>query len=306
MTKWPTKIEITEVGPRDGLQNQSKLISTASKISLIDALSDTGLNCIEASAFVHPKWVPQLADADEVFAGIKRKDGVTYTALVPNESGWNRALASGVDEISVLTAASETFCERNTNTTIDRALKRIEPIIEHAQSCGVRVRGYISCVVACPYEGEIDMQKVAYIAERMTGMGIQTIALGETIGVAVPEDIRKLYDALDGVLAPEKTVMHLHDTRGTALACACEAMQCGVVAFDASCGGLGGCPYAPGAAGNIATEDLVYFADRMGIETGIDLEALVAASSRIEKELDCPLRSRAYRAFQDAQTRPSA
>jgi hydroxymethylglutaryl-CoA lyase len=306
MIDWPKKIQITEVGPRDGLQNQTKLISTASKISLIDALSKTGLSCIEASAFVHPEWVPQLADADEVFAGINRKNGVIYTALVPNESGWNRALASGVDEISVLTAASETFCERNTNTTIDGALERIQPIIEHALSCGVGVRGYISCVVACPYEGVIDMQKVRYIAKRMTDMGVQNIALGETIGVAVPTDIRKLYDALDGVLSPEKTVMHLHDTRGTALACACEAMQCGVVSFDASCGGLGGCPYAPGAAGNIATEDLVYFADSSGIETGIDLGALVAASTIIEKELDIPLRSRAYRAFKDAHTRPSA
>ncbi len=306
MSEWPTSIQITEVGPRDGLQNQSKPISTEAKISLINALSKTGLTCIETSAFVHPTWVPQLSDADEVFAGINRNSNVLYTALVPNERGWNRALAAGADEIAVLSAASETFCQRNTNTSIDGAIERIRPIVEHAVTCEVGVRGYISCVIACPYEGDTNLQTVRYITQQMLDMGITDIAFGETIGVAVPLDIRRLFDALDGVLSPEDSILHLHDTRGTALACVSEAMRCGVRSFDASCGGLGGCPYAPGAAGNIATEDLVYFANKMGIETGVDLNALIAASSMIEKEIDCPLQSRTYRAFQDAHTRPSS
>jgi hydroxymethylglutaryl-CoA lyase len=306
MSEWPKTIQIIEVGPRDGLQNQSKLISTEVKIALIDALSKTGLTCIEASAFVHPTWVPQLADADDVFAGIHRNSNVLYTALVPNERGWNRALAAGADEIAVLTAASETFCQRNTNTSIEGAIDRIRPIVEHATTCDVGVRGYISCVIACPYEGETNLQTVRSITQQMLDMGITDIAFGETIGVAVPSDIRRLFDALDGVLSPEDSILHLHDTRGTALACVSEAMRCGVKSFDASCGGLGGCPYAPGAAGNIATEDLVYFAHRMGIETGINLDALIDASSIIEKELGCQLQSRTYRAFQDAHTRPSS
>ena len=306
MSNLPTTIQITEVGPRDGLQNQAKPISTDTKIKLINALSNTGLTCIEASAFVHPTWVPQLADADEVFAEIDRNENVSYSALVPNERGWNRALAAGTDEIAVLTAASETFCLRNTNTSIDGAIERIRPIVEHATACDVGVRGYISCVIACPYEGKTDLKTVRNITKRMLDMGIKDISFGETIGVAVPTDIRRMFDALDGVLAPENSIMHFHDTRGTALACVYESMQCGVRRFDASCGGLGGCPYAPGAAGNIATEDLVYFAHQMGIETGIDLDALITASRIIERELDCPLQSRTYRAFQDLHTRPSS
>jgi hydroxymethylglutaryl-CoA lyase len=299
MAQWPKQISITEVGPRDGLQNQSVPISTEKKIELIDALSQTGIKTIEASAFVHPKWIPQLLDADEVFAGIKRVDGVKYTALVPNERGWSRALAAGVDEIAVLTAASETFCLENTNTSIDGSLKRLQPIVEHAVTCGTEVRGYISCVVACPYEGLTDMQEVRTIVMRLLDFGISKISLGETLGVAKPNDIRKLYDALDGVLTPEESVLHLHDTFGNALACASEAMHCGVIQFDTSCGGLGGCPFAPGAAGNLATEDLVAFASENGIETGVDFSLLARASNIIEHELECQLQCKAYRAFQD-------
>ncbi|MDP7005161.1 MAG: hydroxymethylglutaryl-CoA lyase [Phycisphaerales bacterium] len=306
MSHWPDKIHITEVGPRDGLQNQSKLISTETKINLINALSQTGLTSIEASAFVHPKWVPQLADADEVFAGIEKNKKVKYSALVPNERGWNRALAAGVDEIAIFVAASEAFSEINTNTTIRGSIDRIRPIVEHATASDVGVRGYISCVIACPYEGKVDLQKVREITQELLDMGIKDIALGETLGIAVPSDICRLFDALDGVLSPEKSILHLHDTSGRGIACAAEAMHCGVLSFDASCGGLGGCPYAPGAAGNIATEDLVHFAHSNGIETGVDLVKLVAASGIIEKELDCPLRSATYRTFQDAQTRPSS
>jgi len=299
MSNWPKKIQITEVGPRDGLQNQPKPISTDTKIALINALSETGLHCIEASAFVHPHWIPQLADADDVFARINRNPKVQYTALVPNDRGWDRAVAAKANEIAVLTAASETFCQRNINTSIEGSIQRLEPIVQRALSSGVGVRGYISCVIACPYEGETDPAKVLEIIKRLQGIGIDDIALGETIGVAVPTDIRRLYDAIEESLLPSQSVLHLHDTRGTALVCAAEAMRCGVVRFDASCGGLGGCPYAPGSAGNIATEDIVYFASRMGIETGIDLGALVSASRIIEEALDSPLRSRAYKSFQD-------
>tara|TARA_B100001964_G_scaffold221614_1_gene265799 strand:+ start:81 stop:947 length:867 start_codon:yes stop_codon:yes gene_type:complete len=287
MKPLPKQIQITEVGPRDGLQNQATLISTKKKIELVDALSITGLNSIEVTSFVHPKWIPQLSDADEVFAGIQRHENVKYSALVPNERGWSRALAAGIDEVCVLAAASESFSMRNTNTSIEGALKRILPIAEHATACGIDVRGYISCVTACPYEGKTNVKVVRLIAEQMLDMGITTIALGETIGVAVPSDIRKLYDALDGVLLPEESVLHLHNTQGNALDCVNEAIKCGVVQFDSSCGGLGGCPYAPGAAGNLSTEDLVIFAHNQGIETGIDFDLLVSASRIIERELDC-------------------
>jgi hydroxymethylglutaryl-CoA lyase len=305
MTAFVKRIQITEVGPRDGLQNQPTLLNPQKKIDFVNALSLTGLKTIEVTAFVHPKWVPQLADAGEVFSGINRAEGVKYTALVPNERGWFRALSAGVDEVAVLTAATETFCQRNTNTSIEGALQRIAPIAEHAIDRGVAIRGYISCVIACPYEGPTDLSVVRTITQQMLEMGITTVALGETIGVAKPDDIRRLYDALDGVLSPENSVLHLHDTHGHALECAAEAMKCGVVQFDSSAGGLGGCPYAPGAAGNIATEDLVSFANQNGIETGIDFDLLVAASRIIEQELNCNLRSSAYRAFQDAQTRPN-
>lgn len=305
MKDYPKRIQITEVGPRDGLQNQSTTIPTQTKIALVNALSQTGLQRIETSAFVHPSWIPQLADADEVFNGIKRNEKVLYTALVPNERGWIRALEASVDEIAVLTAVSETFCMKNTNASIEDSIHRLEPIVKAASTRGIRVRGYISCVIACPYEGETDLIAVRHVTERLLDIGIDDIVFGETIGVAVPKDICRLYDAVDGVISPEDSILHLHDTRGTALVCAAEAMRCGVFQFDASCGGLGGCPYAVGAAGNIATEDLVYFAQRMGIETGVDLEALIAASSIIETALHTPLRSRAYRAFQDLQTLPS-
>jgi hydroxymethylglutaryl-CoA lyase len=301
----PKKIHITEVGPRDGLQNQEKIISTEKKIELVNALSRTGLEAIEVSAFVHPTWIPQLSDADEVFAGIKRSKSVKYSALVPNEHGWSRALAAGLDEVAVIAAASETFSEKNTNTSIQGSLERIKPIAQQAISSGIAVRGYISCVVACPYEHQTDLTVVRLIAEQLLDMGISTISLGETLGVALPRDIRKLYDAIDGVLAPEESVLHLHNTSGKALECVEAAMGCGVIAFDASCGGLGGCPYAPGAAGNLATEDLVEYAHQRGIETGIDFDLLTSASRIIEDELGCQLQSVAYRTSQDPQIRPN-
>ncbi len=287
MTPLPENIIITEVGPRDGLQNQPTIVPTQKKIDLINALSLCGVQTIEVSSFVHPEWIPQLSDADEVFAGITRNENVKYSAVVPNERGWERALAVGVDEVAVLAAATETFCQKNTNSSIQSVMQRIGPIAEHANSCGVDVRGYISCVIACPYEGPTDLNIVRTIAEQMLDMGISAISLGDTIGVALPHDIRRLYDALDGVLAPEQSILHLHNTHGHALDCVTEAIHCGVIQFDTSCGGLGGCPYAPGAAGNLATEDLVSFAKEHGIETGIDFELLAQASRTIEMELDC-------------------
>ena len=296
----PSTIRVTEVGPRDGLQNQAEVISTRTKIALVNALSESGVQHIEVSAFVHPEWVPQLADADEVFDGITRVSGVTYSALVPNEQGWSRAEKANVGEVAVITAASETFSKKNTNTSIQGSIERLEPIVQHATSKGIRVKGYISCTIACPYEERTDLQVVRNIAEQLLDLGVSTISLGETMGIAIPTDIRKLYDALDGVLTPEASILHLHNTHGRALECVNEAMQCGVFQFDSSCGGLGGCPYAPGAAGNLATEDLVMFASQLGIETGIDFESLVAASQFIESELACKLPSAAYRKSQDA------
>jgi len=300
MSQWPEKIQITEVGPRDGLQNQPSLISTQTKIELINALSETGLTQIEATAFVNPTWVPQLADADDVFAGISKNKQVRYWGLVPNIRGWDRALAAGVDGIAVLAAASETFCKKNTNTTINGAIERMRPIVSQANSSDIGVRGYISCVIACPYEGKVELSKVRHIAECMLDMGICEISLGDTIGAAESEDMRKLFDALDGVLQPEDAIVHLHDTRGNALECVEEALLCGVKSFDASCGGLGGCPYALGAAGNVATEDLVDFAHNLGIETGVDLDKLAVASEIIESALGFPLQSKTYRALQDS------
>ncbi len=293
----PTSIEITEVSPRDGLQNQSSVITTETKIAFVDALSKTGLQRIEVSSFVNPKWVPQLADAAEVFSGIIRSGNVKYSALVPNEQGWERAMEVGVDEIGLMTSASETFCKRNTNTSIADSIERIKPLVESAKANGVGTRGYVSCVVACPYEGEVDSGHVRSVVKQLLDIGVENISLGETIGVAVPSDIARLYDALEGVLSPEQSILHLHDTRGTALACVFSAMQLGVRRFDASSGGLGGCPYAPGAAGNLATEDLVYFANRMGIDTGVHLAQLISATRIIEESLDSPLKSRVYRAL---------
>ncbi|MBC8202860.1 MAG: hydroxymethylglutaryl-CoA lyase [Planctomycetes bacterium] len=292
----PTSIEITEVGPRDGLQNQSSVIPTDTKIAYVDALSKTGLQRIEVSSFVNPKWVPQLADADAVFSGIVRFENVKYTALVPNKRGLDRAMDVGVDEIGLMTSASESFSSHNVNATIADSIERMKPLVESAIASGVGVRGYVSCIVACPYEGEIDAGQVRNIVEQLLDIGVEDISLGETIGVVVPTDIARIYDALDGVLSPEQSVLHLHDTRGTALACVLFAMQLGVRRFDASSGGLGGCPYAPGAAGNLATEDLVYFAERMGIDTGVDLEQLVSATRIIEASVGSSLCGRTYSA----------
>ena len=277
----PRHIRITEVGPRDGLQNESAILSADDKVAFVDLLSRTGLEQIEVSSFVSQRWVPQLGDAQEVFARIQRVRGVVYSALVPNEQGVDRALEAKVNKVAHFTTASETFSRRNVNATIDETFARLKSVVTRARDAQVPVRGYISCVVACPYEGPIDPKRVREVAARLLEAGVDEIDLAETIGVAVPSDLERLYEGLSDLLAPAETTLHLHDTRGTALACALRAMQLGVERFDAACGGLGGCPYAPGAAGNLATEDLVYMCNQMGCETGVDLEALLAAGRRI-------------------------
>ncbi len=271
-------IRVTEVGPRDGLQNESVVVPVADKIAFIDRLSRSGPAEIEVSSFVSPDRVPQLADAEAVFAGITRASGIVYSALVPNEQGLNRALAAGADKVAHFTAASESFCQRNTNASIDETFRRLAPIVAGAHEAGITVGGYISCVVSCPDEGPIDPKQVRDVAARLLDAGVDEIDLGETLGVAVPGDIERLYEGLDGVVQPARTTLHMHDTRGTALACVAAAIRIGVRRFDASCGGLGGCPYAPGAAGNLATEVRVYICDRTGYATGMDLDALFEAA----------------------------
>jgi len=287
MRAWPhpPAIRLTEVGPRDGLQNESRPIPTAAKIQFVDALSAAGFAEIEVSSFVSPRWVPQLADATEVFEGIARRDGCVYSALVPNMQGLERAVAARVDKVSVFLAASETFSKRNINASIADSLERVKPVIAAARASALPVRGYVSCVVRCPYEGAVSGAMVRRVVSELLASGADEIDLGDTIGAAAPDDIDRLFDALEGVLPPEDAVLHLHDTRRMALACAYRAMQLGVTRFDASAGGLGGCPYAPGALGNVATELLCALADGCGIETGVDAAAVEAAGRSVKAAL---------------------
>lgn len=294
-------IRVTEVGPRDGLQNEKTAISTDEKVRFVDLLSASGVAEIEVSSFVSSRWVPQLGDAEEVFQRITRRAGVVYSALVPNEKGFERAMALGEDrpdKVSVFTAASETFSRKNTNASIAETLERFKPVIAQAKQGGVPVRAYISCVVACPYEGPIDPAQVHDVVSGLLDLGldpdVDDIDLGETIGVAVPTDIERLYDELDGLIEPGQTTLHLHDTRGTALVCAYRALQLGVRRFDSSCAGMGGCPYAPGAAGNMATEEFVYLCEKMGHQTGVELEKLFAAGRHVAELLKRPLPGRVF------------
>jgi len=287
MRTWPhpERVRITEVGPRDGLQNESRPIPAEAKVRFIDALGAAGCREIEVSSFVSPKWVPQLADASEVFARIERRPGCSYSALVPNREGLDRALAAKVDKIAVFTSASETFSKRNTNASISESLERLRAVVDAARASTLPVRGYVSCVVRCPYEGPIAGAAVRRVVEALQSMGVDEIDLGDTIGVAVPDDIDRLFDALDGALAPADAVLHLHDTRRTALACAYRGLQLGVVGFDASAGGLGGCPFAPGARGNLPTEELCYMLSGCAIESGIDAAAVGDAVASVRRLL---------------------
>ena len=275
----PIKIRITEVGPRDGLQNEPNIVSTSQKISLVDALSAAGVPEIETSSFVSPKWVPQLADAEEVFAGIKRRSGTVYSALVPNIRGMDRALSAGVMKIAIFTAASESFCNRNINASFQESIERFIPVVKKAAEAGIPVRAYLSCIVKCPYEGDIDPSAVSTAVERLLELGDVEIDLGETLGVATPEHIEAVLEATGKVLPLSETTLHLHDTNGRALDSVDVAVNMGVRSFDSACGGLGGCPFAEGAQGNLATEKLIAHCDASGWFTGVDSTAVASAAS---------------------------
>jgi hydroxymethylglutaryl-CoA lyase len=292
----PGSVHVVEVGPRDGLQNEAARIGTADKIAFIDALADAGLSTIEVSAFVSPKWVPQMADAAEVFAGITRRPGVVYTALVPNLAGLTRACEAGVDEIAIFAAASETFSRRNINQSVVESLDAYAAVCDEAQRRGLRVRAYLSTVFGCPFEGAVPVATVAALAGRLADMGAYQISLSDTIGVAHPGQVPEVLDAVTRTVPLDRIALHFHDTRGTALVNVYAALQAGVTTFDSSAGGLGGCPYAPGATGNLATEDLIYMLDGLGVQTGVQLAGVIAASRRIEPPVQHPLPSRVYRA----------
>jgi hydroxymethylglutaryl-CoA lyase len=286
------KVTVVEVGPRDGLQNESAVISTAEKIAFVDRLSAANLPVIEVSAFVSPKWVPQMADAAEVFTGIARRPGIRYTALVPNLAGLDRALAAGVTEIAIFAAASETFSRKNINQSIADSLATYGEVCRRALAAGLRVRGYLSTAFGCPYEGEIPPSSVANVASRLIELGVFEVAISDTIGVAHPGQIPLVLDEVLKWIAIDRIALHFHDTRGTALANVLIALEMGVGTFDASAGGLGGCPYAPGAAGNLATDDLIYMLNGLGIETGVSLPALSDATAFIAARVGHSLPSR--------------
>jgi len=290
------RVTVVEVGPRDGLQNEHANVSTADKIAFVDLLSEAHLPVIEVSAFVSPKWVPQMADASEVFSGITRRPGTRYTALVPNLPGLDRAMAVGVAEIAIFAASSETFSRKNINQTIDQSLAGYAEVTARALANGVRVRGYLSTAFGCPYEGNVAPSRVAALTERLMQMGVFEVAISDTIGIAHPAQVAQVLDVVLARVPIDKIALHFHDTRGTALANVLEALSVGVRTFDASAGGLGGCPYAPGASGNLATDDLIYMLDGLGIETGVSLTALSKASGFIGRQLDHKLPSRYFQA----------
>lgn len=292
----PAAVTIVEVGPRDGLQNEAAPVTAADKVELVNRLSAAGLPAIEVSAFVSPRWVPQMADAEDVFAGIERRAGTRYAALVPNLQGLERARAAGVDEIAVFAAASELFSRRNINQTIDESLTTYRAVCARAIELGLRVRGYVSTAFGCPFEGHVPPARVADVSEALVAMGVFQVAVSDTIGVAHPGQVPAVLSAIGARVPIERIALHFHDTRGMAIANILTALDHGVATFDASAGGLGGCPYAPGATGNVATEDLVYLLDGLGIRTGVDLAGLVEASAFIESRIGHPLPSRYYRA----------
>lgn len=294
----PRSVRVVEVGPRDGLQNEKALIPTEQKIRFIEMLAEAGLPVVEATSFVSPRAVPQLSDAGEVLARLKRLPGTSYPVLVPNLKGMERALAAGVRAIAVFTAASESFTRHNINATIAESLARFRPVVALAQQEGVPVRGYISTVFGCPYEGKVEPRQVLKVAQALLEMGIVELSLGDTIGVATPNQVVDVIGLLvsEGGIAVERLAVHFHDTRGTALANVLMALQLGISIVDSSAGGLGGCPYAPGAAGNLATEDLLYMLHGMGISTGVDLDKVVAATSYIASYLGHALASKYYQA----------
>ena len=292
----PKRVTVVEVGPRDGLQNEHASVPTAVKVAFIDALSQAGLAVIEATSMVSPSAIPQLADGQEVLRGIHRRTGVRYPVLVPNLRGFERALEAGAQEIAVFTAASESFNRHNINATIAESIDRFRPVVEGARKHQLRVRGYISTAFGCPYEGPVRPSAVVAVMENLVGLGVDEVSIGDTIGVATPGQVADLCEVLLRSIDAGRLALHFHDTRGTALANVVAGLQSGIAIFDASAGGLGGCPYAPGASGNLATEDLIYMLDGMSIETGVSLDGVVRASSLIASVLDHPLPSKYYQA----------
>lgn len=292
----PNQARIVEVGPRDGLQNEKQTITTATKIQLIENLVAAGLTYIEAGSFVNPKWVPQMADSGDVFSGVARKPGVTYAALTPNLQGYERAIAVNANEVAIFAAASEAFSQKNINCSISESIQRFETLISAAKAQQIPVRGYISCVAGCPYSGAVDVETVASIAKELLTMGCYEISLGDTIGVGTAGQIKHLIETLARDIPIEKIAAHMHDTYGQALANIYAALEMGVSVIDSSVAGLGGCPYAAGATGNVATEDVVYLLNGLGIQHGVDLDKLIYAGNTISAALNKPSNSKVAKA----------
>ena len=288
----PRRITIVEVGPRDGLQNEQVLVSTEDKIEFVNRLSAAHLPVIEVAAFVSPKWVPQMADAAAVFSGITRAPGTRYTALVPNVWGLDHAIAAGVTEIAIFASSTETFSRKNINQSIDDSLTAYKTVCDRAIAAGMRVRGYLSTAFGCPFEGPVAPRQVAAVAGRLADLGVFEVAISDTIGIAHPGQVPTVLEAVLARVPADRLALHFHDTRGTALANVLASLPFGIATYDASAGGLGGCPYAPGAAGNLATDDLVYMLDGLGIETGVSLAAVSDASAFIASKIDHRLPSR--------------
>lgn len=302
----PRQVRVVEVGPRDGLQNEARQVPLETKVALIDRLSETGVPVIEAGAFVSPKWVPQMADSAEVLKRIKQKPGVVYPVLVPNMKGLEAALAAGAQEVAVFGAASESFSQRNINCSIGESLERFAPVIDAAQSAGLKVRGYVSCVLGCPYEGEIAPEAVAHVTKALVGLGCYEVSLGDTIGVGTPARAQRMIEIVAADVDISHLAAHFHDTYGQALANLLAVLEMGVAVVDCSVSGLGGCPYAPGASGNVATEDVVYMLQGLGIETGIDLARLVEAGAFISAALGRTPGSKAARALAAKAASPAS
>jgi hydroxymethylglutaryl-CoA lyase len=292
MSTLPHVVKIVEVGPRDGLQNESVTVPTDKKAEFINLLAASGLKEIEAASFVHPKWVPQLADADDLIPRLKEIGGLRYSALVPNMRGLDRAIAAGIPRVAIFTAASETFNRKNINMGVDESIASYKPVVERALAAGISVRGYISTCFVCPFEGQVAKEKVERVAQSLFDLGVDEVSIGDTIGAATPKDVETTGSLLLSHFPVEKLAMHFHDTYGMALANIYQSLQMGFATFDSSAGGLGGCPYAPGASGNVATEDLLYLLDRLDIESGVSLAAVRRASQFIAKQLGRVLPSR--------------
>ena len=277
MNQFPQHVKIVEVGPRDGLQNEKQLITAQDKIALINKLAEAGLKTIESGSFVSPKWVPQMATSTDVFNGLTRQHDVSYAALTPNLKGFEAAIAANADEVAIFGAASEGFSQKNINCSIEESLARFEPVMAAAKKANIPVRGYVSCVISCPYDGDIDPEQVADVAEKLFNMGCYEISLGDTIGVGTAASVQKMLQAVSARIPKDKLAVHFHDTYGQALTNIYTALQNGIAVIDSAIAGLGGCPYAKGASGNVATEDVVYLLNGLGIETGIDFKKLLTA-----------------------------